>query len=105
VVKFLDRSILDTSTVEAVSRELLAMLNSRGVTRIVLDVHRVRFMSSQMIGTLIAMHKKSIEIGGKVVLCEVKPELDRVFRTTRLNKVLLFERTKDRALKKLGVSA
>jgi len=53
---------------------------------------------------LIALHKKICSIGGKYVICGLKPELHEVFKITRLDKILSFAKDESEALSMLGVS-
>jgi anti-sigma B factor antagonist len=105
VVSFRNRSILDSVGVEAISRELYALVDEQARKKIVLDFSNVRFLSSQMLGVLIALHKKLKEIGGRYVIAGLQPELHRVFRITRLDKVLDFAPDETKALAEFDVYA
>lgn len=105
VVSFRNRSILDSVGVEAISRELYALVDEQARKKIVLDFSNVRFLSSQMLGVLIALHKKLKEIGGRYIIAGLQPELHRVFRITRLDKVLDFAEDETKALAEFDVYA
>jgi anti-sigma B factor antagonist len=105
VVNFRNRSILDTVGVESISKELYALADEQARKKIVLDFSQVRFLSSQMLGVLIALHKKLREYDGRFIICGLQPELHRVFRITRLDKILEFAEDETQALAKFDVYA
>lgn len=80
--------ILDSLTIEAIGRELYALVEERGCRKMVLDFGRVEFLSSQMLGVLMVLHKKIAGINGRLVLCAVRNDLQKVFKIVRLDKVL-----------------
>ncbi len=90
VVDFRDESVLDGKAVPAVTEDLFDLVDNRGHAKILLDLSAVRFLSSPMIGTLVAMHKKAVDRGGEAVLCGLSANLHRVFQVSRLDTVLRF---------------
>ena len=104
VVNFRHTSILESTVVEAIGEELYALVDELARRKIVLDFTPVRFMASQMLGVLIALHKKVTGIKGTVVLCGLRPDLHKVFKISRLDKLLNFAATEDEALDVFNVS-
>jgi len=88
VVTFQTLSILDPIEVEIIGRQLCELVDEQARRKILLDFHKVRQLSSQMLGALIKLDKKSKAIKGKVVLSGLRPEIAKVFEVTRLNKIL-----------------
>jgi len=105
VVTFRSVSILDAVVVETIGRKLYDLVDREARRKLVLDFSEVRFLTSQMLGVLIALHKKSQAIDGKVVLCGIRPDLGKAFKVTRLDKMLSFADDKEAALASFGVSA
>lgn len=103
IVSFNDSSILETSTVEAIAKELYVIVDEQARKKIILDFHMVKFLSSQMLGVLIALHKKSADISGKTIICGLKPELHKVFKITKLDKLLNFAPSEEQALNSFDV--
>ncbi len=103
IANFNSTSILETSAVEAIARELYAIIDEQARKKVVLDFHMVNFLSSQMLGVLIAMHKKSADIGGKTIICGLKPELHKIFKITKLDKLLNFAPGEEQALNSFDV--
>ncbi len=90
VVDFRDESVLDLKAVPAVTEDLYDLVDNRKFANILLDLSAVRFLSSPMIGTLVALHKKTLDRNGQVVLCGLSSNLYRVFQVSRLTTVLRF---------------
>ena len=97
VVNFRATSILESTAVQAVARDLYALVDQQACRKIVLDFSPVRMLSSQMIGVLINLHKKSQDIKGRVVLCGLRPDLSKIFKITNLDKVLTFADNEEQA--------
>ena len=90
VVDFRDETVLDHNSVPAVTEDLYHLVDNRQAANILLDLSAVRFLSSPMIGTLVALHKKTLDHGGQIVLCGLSSNLFRVFQVSRLTAVLHF---------------
>ena len=103
IVNFRDVSILDGVAVEAIGKELYALVDQQAQRKIILDFTPVRFMSSSMIGVLLSLRKKAEEIKGKVVICGLRSELHKVFNIMKLENILTFADNEHKALSLLGV--
>ncbi|HUT58965.1 MAG TPA: STAS domain-containing protein [Phycisphaerae bacterium] len=103
IVSFRSASIIDLPSVEAIGRDLYTLVDEQAKRRIILDFSAVKFLSSQMLGVLIALQKKSKAIKGRVVLCGLRPELQKVFKITKLDKILEFAPDEGEALKRFDV--
>lgn len=103
VVEFQEHTLLNTSTVERLSGQLIALVDRHGIRKLVLDFATVRFLSSQMLGALLALHKKLKDAGGELVLCGMGSDVGRVFRVMNLHKTLRMHRDTAAALKHFGV--
>ena len=104
VVDFQSPSILNSVEVDTIGQRLYRLVDEQAHRKIVLDFGQVRFLSSQMLGVLINLHKKAEQINGAVILCGLRPELSKVFKITRLDKILKFAKDEEAALNEFGVS-
>ena len=86
-------SLVDELTIEAVGKELFALVDERAITKLMVDFRAVSFLSSQMIGVIIALQKKSQAIDGELVLAGMRPNLKKIFEITKLDKILTFAKT------------
>lgn len=102
LVDFRHQSILDAPVIEAIGRELYSLVDELARKKIVLDFTKVQFLSSQMLGVLITLYKKSLAIKGQVVLCGVRPEIMKVFAIMKLDKLMQIVATEADAMKALG---
>jgi len=103
VVNFRNQSILDGASIDAIAADLYALVDQQAHRKMILDFTAVRFLSSQVIGTLLQVDKKIKAIKGRVVICGMKPNLYKVFETMNLHKVLTFVEDEDKAMQALDV--
>ena len=64
VVTFQEASVIDGVIVEAIGRELYALVDQKDKKKIILDFTAVRFLSSSMLGVLMLLHRKAGAIRG-----------------------------------------
>ncbi len=91
-------SLIDGALIENLGRELYALVDEQAILKLVVDFRAVGFLSSQMIGVLVSLHKKSQAIGGQVVLAGMRPNLKKIFEITKLTKVLTFAKDETAAM-------
>ena len=103
IVSFRNVSILDGRAVEQIGEELYVLIDEQARRKVLLDFRQVKFLSSTMLGILIAMHKKALAIKGKVVICGLRPKLYEVFKMMKLQKVLQFADNEEEAMKAFDV--
>jgi len=68
-----------------------------GVTKLIVDCAKIRYISSSGLGTLIRLHKRMCEGGGDVRLAAVDSAIVRMLEITRLNLVFHIYPTVDEA--------
>lgn len=103
IVNFPNASILDSMVIDAIGRELYALVDEKASRKIVLDFSGVKFLASQAIGVLITLKQKVDEIGGQVVICGMREEVRRVFKIMDLGKLFEFFDVEEKALEHMGV--
>jgi len=105
IVNFRNASILNGLAVEAIAQELYDLVDARARRKIILEFDAVRFLSSTMIGVLMTLHKKAEDIKGRFIIVGLRPELQRVLKIMKLEKLLELADTEAEALRALGASA
>jgi anti-sigma B factor antagonist len=95
VIRFVDRKILDEANIQELGRELFALVEEDNRKSLLLNFSNVEFLSSAALGKLITLDKKVKAHGGKLRLCNIRPEIYEVFAITKLNK--LFDIREDEA--------
>jgi anti-sigma B factor antagonist len=70
--------------IESLAAELSHLADDLGTPRLVLDLAGVTGMGSRMIGQIAALHKRVKAAGGRLALCQVRPEIAEVIETCKL---------------------
>jgi len=87
VVEFLVDKLLDEVNISRIGEQLDLLIARDDPPRLVLDFANVMYMSSSALGMLITLHRKIREQDGRMVLCNVRPEIYKVFSITKLSEV------------------
>ena len=87
VVRFIDRKILDEQAIAELGEELFALVEKENRGALLLNFADVEFLSSAALGKLITLDKKVKGAGGKLKLCDIRPQIYEVFAITKLNKL------------------
>ena len=98
VVAFASTMVLDISTSEAMARDLLRLADSPPPPRILVDFTSVRFLASRMLGLLVELSRKAEAGGGKVIICGLQGDVNRVFRVMQLDRLLTVVTDRDTAI-------
>ena len=90
LVSFVTNNVLDVVQIQKIGEELCRMVDEPDRKKLVLDFSNVRMLSSQAIGMLLSVRKKSQAAKGEVVLSGLRPDLHKVFRITQIDKFFKF---------------
>jgi anti-sigma B factor antagonist len=88
VVNFIDKKILDEQNIQIIGEQLFRLVDDLGRTKLLLNFGNVEYLSSAALGKLITLNKKVNSSGGKLILCNIAPNIYEVFEITKLNKIL-----------------
>jgi anti-anti-sigma factor len=97
VVRFGEHRILDELAVTRINDESNEVADR--TDDLVLHFAGVVGLSSMMLGRLLTLQQKIVSQGGKLTLCEIKPEVQEVFTTTKLNHLLDSRESEDDAIR------
>jgi anti-anti-sigma factor len=86
VVNFVDRKLLDDRVTQIVGKQVIRLVDEVGRRKLLLNFHDVEYVSSTALGMLITLQKKVQAAGGKLVLCEIDPQIYEVFEITKLDR-------------------
>src|SRR5438128_1633205 len=89
VVSFTDRKILDEQNIQLIGEQLFNLVDESGRKKLLLNFGNVEYMSSAALGKLITLNKKVQAAGGKLVLCNIDPQIREVFEITKLDKLFV----------------
>lgn len=67
--------------------------------RLVIDLAEVTLLASMGLGALVTLHKEAASNGGRLVICNLRPEILELLRLTHLERVLRIQPDREAALK------
>jgi anti-sigma B factor antagonist len=86
-VTLMDSRILDETVIGQLGEALNTIADEMEKPNIILNFEHVNYLSSAVLGKLVALRKRVVEGKGRVVLCGLKPDIFEIFKITQLNKV------------------
>lgn len=98
VVRFVDRKIVDSTSIEQLGEELNALVTEEKRNMILLNFDGVEFLSSAALNKLISLNTKVKGVAGRLKLCCLRAEIKEVFTITRLDRVFDIRKTESDAL-------
>lgn len=87
VIKFRDKKVMDPSRIEQMGKELLELIGDGENDQMLINFDNVSFFSSAAINKLIVLEKQVRAKGGKLRLCNLRPEVRDLFSYTSLDKM------------------
>ncbi|MBI2190595.1 MAG: STAS domain-containing protein [Planctomycetes bacterium] len=79
--------ISEPPDIREVGDALMGLLDQAEKPQVLLDMNKVTYLPSSMIGKLTVMHKKALEYKGSLRFCNIAPGVLEIFKITRLDKV------------------
>ncbi len=98
VVRFVDRKIVDSGSIEQLGEELNALVTVEKRNMILLNFDGVEFLSSAALNKLISLNTKIKASAGRLKLCCLRAEIKEVFTITRLDRVFDIRKTEAEAI-------
>jgi anti-sigma B factor antagonist len=98
VVNFTDKKILDEQNIQIIGEQLFSLIDELGRRKLVLNFSNVEYLSSAALGKFITLNKKVNAAGGRLVLCNIDPQIYEVFEITKLNKLFNIQKEEQAAL-------
>ena len=87
IVGFASPYLQSEADIETVGAELRDLVETKGLTRLVLTFQGVRFVSSSMLAQLAQLQKAVSRAGGKLRLCSLGPSLLEVLHKSHLDRL------------------
>ena len=82
------RGELDHHCAEMVRQQLDTLIMDPRVKILTLDLKALTFMDSSGIGVIIGRYKRMQARGGRVQVCNVKPQIDRIMQLAGLYRII-----------------
>jgi anti-sigma B factor antagonist len=98
VVNFVDKKILDEQNIQVIGEQLFSLVDEVGRKKILLNFSNVEYLSSAALGKLITLNKKVGAAGGRLILCNIAPQIFEVFEITKLDKFFKIHKEEQTAL-------
>jgi len=98
VVNFTDKKILDEQNIQIIGEQLFSLVDDLGRRKILLNFSNVEYLSSAALGKFITLNKKVNSAGGRLILCNIDPQIKEVFEITKLNKLFTIHEEEQAAL-------
>jgi anti-sigma B factor antagonist len=98
VVNFVDRKILDEQNIQIIGDQLFSLVDQEGLRKLLLNFGNVEYLSSAALGKLITLNKKLQAAGGRLILCNIDPQIYEVFEITKLDKFFNIQKEEQTAL-------
>ncbi len=100
-----ESSIIDPQQIEQLRKVLFDLIDNQDRRKLILDIAKVKHLSSSALGLLIPLQEKYKQAKGKLVLAGVCPGIMKLFTITRLDKMLTFADSEKKAMSLLGAGA
>jgi anti-sigma B factor antagonist len=98
VVNFVDKRILDEQNIQIIGEQLFGLVDEVGRRKLLLNFNNVEFLSSAALGKFITLHKKLQGAGGRLILCNIHPDIYEVFEITKLDKFFVIHKDEQAGL-------
>ena len=101
VVELFLPELIDPLEFDRLNDAMLAALAERADEKWVLDLGRVHYMGSAMLGLMVNVRQRIKSGGGALVLCAMSPRLQDIFRACSMERLFTIVRSRRDALLRL----
>jgi len=98
VLQFFMPITLDTMEVDGIIEAVLQQLESLPNQRWVVDLSRVDYLGSSMLGLFVNMRERIRHAGGSLVLCGMSSQLQQIFKNCCLERLFTIAKSRNDAL-------
>jgi len=98
VINFVDKKILDEQNIQVIGEQLFSLVDQEGRRKLLLNFGNVEYLSSAALGKLITLNKKLQGVGGRLILCNIDPQIYEVFEITKLDRFFNIQKEEQAAL-------
>lgn len=98
VVSFVTSRILDQSNVQQLGEEFDELVDEHHLKKVVVNFENVSYMSSAVMGKLVALLKKVQAAGGQLMLCNIEDSIYEIFEIMRFDRMFSIADNEDEAV-------
>ena len=102
VVRLGEHRILNEVTIQLMGDELFRVADQPDCDNLLLDFTGVERLTSSMLGKLVVLKRKMESKRGKLMLCDIGPEIRGAFKSSGLDRILDIRENEAEALKAFG---
>lgn len=102
-IVFKTASLSSTDGIAAACGQIIDYIDKKNPKLVIADFEKVKFFSSQVIGMLVNIRSRLQKSGGDFLIAGINPQLYRVFRITKLDKIFRFFPDSESAFKEISV--
>lgn len=88
VARFTDERLTEDVAIANVGEELRSLVADENCRKLLLSFAIVTYLSTTMLGKLISISRKLNERGGELKLCKLCPNIQEIFRLTKLDHIM-----------------
>lgn len=86
VITFVSTTLSEDDNLEQLVHDLSTLVDQYSVRQLVVNLAKVEYMTSAVLGKLITLHRRMHRKDGRLAICGTRNVVDDVFRTSRLNE-------------------
>ena len=101
---FVASRLLGEEALQALFEPIHSMVTEGGVRKLLLSFRNVEYLSSKALGQLVLLHKQMQAAGGRLILCNLNPNLIEIFKIASLDKALKLKEDAQAALEAFGIT-
>jgi anti-sigma B factor antagonist len=101
IARFTARHLLDEEKMQTLGGQLRSLGEEAGHRPVVLNFGQVERLSTELMGKVMALHKRIQEKGGRLALCKIHPQVFEAFKIFKLPQVLSIFADEQEALQQL----
>ncbi len=98
IISFPGEGHLDEADASDVHNQIISAIESRGAKKVVIDFANVSYISSAVLGTLVAVNRALGAKEGTLRLAGMRPEIYQLLQATNLHRFFTFSDDVQRAL-------
>jgi len=99
VIEFHLPDSMDPLEFDPLNESILSLLDGDAGAKWIVDLSRVSYMGSAMLGLMVNLRHRIKRAGGRLVLCGLSPRLLEIFRTCCMERLFTITANRPQALK------
>jgi anti-sigma B factor antagonist len=97
-IEFTEARILDELLIRQMQEDVIKLLGEAKERFVLLDFHRVQFLSSAALGALLRVHKKCKDFQVSLRMSNIAADIAKVFKITNLNSIFQIHKDAEEAI-------